>query len=287
MDVYLADLFNNGENAGDIVIVSNDNVRMKCHTFVLEATTEYIKTLKSFRKQTNDVSNEIKLDYDAIIIRFVLNKLYNSDYENKNWPPSAEDILEDIKLIEELQVIPGIKTKVVNELVENFHKGIRKNNWIKLLEKTYQIDIYKELTEKIVSSAKYFLCEMNERDLPEHLKQPLARYFTCYTSEISPKWKHADKNNIYVWLTNETKDEYIFNPVENKPEAIDSFLYFLFKNKIWKCQGRYKEDGGYWRGADEINIHKKKYPCDISEKYHKINFVIDFYRKSFHKKLNK
>ena len=126
MNVYFSDIFKNGHNDGDVVIVSVDDTEIKCHSIVLETTTEYMKTLKSFRKNANDTSVKIKLQHKPNIIVLVLNKLYNSDYDPKIC--DVDIIFESVQLVDELQVIPKVREKIIEDITKKFNEKISKEN---------------------------------------------------------------------------------------------------------------------------------------------------------------
>lgn len=80
MEKYLTNYFNNGDNDGDVTIVSNDDKTIKCHSFVLKYTCEYAKSLWHFDQQPRTIN----LDFDSEIITKLLNRLYTESYPIKD-----------------------------------------------------------------------------------------------------------------------------------------------------------------------------------------------------------
>lgn len=63
MKKLLTNLFNDGKNDGDLTIVCKDNVKINCHSFIMERVSEYIKCFNHFEKISG--CKEINLDYKS------------------------------------------------------------------------------------------------------------------------------------------------------------------------------------------------------------------------------
>lgn len=150
MDQTLKTLFNDGNNNGDIMIICEDNIKIKCHSFVLEHETEYWKTLKDFTsKQIVADKPEFKLVYDSKIIIAAINRLYNSDYK---FDLACYQIIEVLSLIDMLQVKNF--SQIAKELAIIFRRNLTIDIWEKYVNVIIDSDVYKELCPMFINYYK-------------------------------------------------------------------------------------------------------------------------------------
>ena len=262
MDEQLVGLFNNGSNQGDLTIISSDNVKIQCHSFILMSTTEF------------DISEkEIKLNYHSSIIRIVLNKIYNSSYQftqhleiagkPNDEPIYKTDMIFDIfDLVIEMKIITYAKFR--NELVSLLDYSINNQNWQKILEKILDYQSYKFLIDFIVDKAKIFLDGIEKEDLPLKIFKPLERYFIYYPIIASKP------DSTFKYIVNKSKWDYLRIDDNNSKEVCDSIVFFLKRNKVWYHY-------------QTINVQNYK-PVD---NYRNIKYMLRFYKKEYERENQK
>jgi len=159
MNKLVLELFDNGKNSNNnFIIISNENEEIRCSLYILKNQSRFFKSLSEFNKYkfiTTDIKysnyKKTKLNYNSKVIKLLINKMYNSNYVLKNL--STEDILDIIKLIDEILLYYN-KYEIIQELEKLFEKLLTLENWLDILKKIYDNDIYKNLKYVIYS---YFL----------------------------------------------------------------------------------------------------------------------------------
>jgi hypothetical protein len=92
MNTFLTSIFNNGDNDGDITIMSKNGDKIGCHSYVMKVVSGYFKSeshfvshkkLKTSKKDNHreTVQKTFNLDYDTKIICSTINLLYSSTYK--------------------------------------------------------------------------------------------------------------------------------------------------------------------------------------------------------------
>ncbi len=80
MDIDIKILFNDGDNNGNLLILCNDNIQIKCHSFILKTQSEFINTMFNFNNKNGNKTKTLDLNYPSIIVKIILNKMYDSQY---------------------------------------------------------------------------------------------------------------------------------------------------------------------------------------------------------------
>ena len=239
MDKYLSDLFKDGLNKdGDVIFAVLNGVEIRCHSFILTTVTNLKITPK-----TENVIYRPDPDYPPGYIINVLNKLYNSAYKLKleNFDDSeltgynaqvatCISIMKQIKLLDELKVLP--KANFKSELGVIFGENIVQENWIFLLTKTVENDIYRDLTELIVKKAVKYIFSTDRSKLPSSITALLFKYFSYYPL--------IENKASTKYIINNSRYEYITVSSDNSADACDSIVYFLFKFKAWRPSDSYQ-----------------------------------------------
>lgn len=167
MDELVKNKFNNGNNDGKILIVSNEQEKpkIKCHKFILINTCDYFDSMKDFNKKkqnTNIQKNEpieikfVETDdnygfsYDSLIC--ALNYCYYSQYVPNNYDFNL--IIDTIEILDMWQF--KLKDKINKKLVELYILKITKENWMDAISLVPEDDMYEKLITSIVS---YIFCD--------------------------------------------------------------------------------------------------------------------------------
>lgn len=169
----LRNLYNNGENTGDINIKLNDKT-INAHSFVLFNTSEYFRiqmNSEDFNKNTlievpiqNDIITitpnktiEIQCQYE--IINIILNYLYSEKVIEKELSPT--DIIELFSMIHTLQCHNSI-IKLKNYYLLRFPKLLTPENWLELLEYVFNVNKFSELQDEILLYYKNIILNNTE-----------------------------------------------------------------------------------------------------------------------------
>lgn len=155
METDYSELFNNGDNDGDLVIISKEKESIRCHLDVVKKGADYFKGLDSYQNNSGGVSvKQIFMDYPIDHIKLLINYLYNPvgslycesgiDYENF----SIEELLDLYKMVDELIVVVN-RDSIENELVSSFSNLLNEQNWKSTLEYIYKFDVYDDFTKKV------------------------------------------------------------------------------------------------------------------------------------------
>lgn len=148
MLTVLKTLYNNGENNGDMTIITKNN-KLKCHSFVVNNTSDFFKF--------NNTS-VVNLEYDSEIINITLNFMYTEKIIDKNIPPySIIQLFDLINLLKCSEQICQLK----KYYTDKFSKQIDDNNWLQMLKTVFNIQKYNELQEILIQyyNNKILLCD--------------------------------------------------------------------------------------------------------------------------------
>lgn len=152
MNTYITNLFNDGENEGDITIVTKDG-DFKCHSFVLRYCTDF---------QIHDSTCLSFENYYIKSMKFLFNYIYNQTLQEIEL--SLDDIINVFNLSEMLSCkdyINGLKT----ELANRFYEQLTKDNWMYYYDQLFGEDMYNQLNDVIMNYySKCILKEMTEVD---------------------------------------------------------------------------------------------------------------------------
>jgi hypothetical protein len=153
MDKYLRKLFKDGNNDGNIIIISEDNIRIRCHDFVLKSQCEFF--LAGIHYQGIEKGNEITfiLAFPAKVIRALISKMYTTKYYFTDLNPS--EIISVILLAD--QLIVRYKDKIITELVKSFKSHLEEDNWLELLVSVHG---YQPLEQLEICIVDYFVCNI-------------------------------------------------------------------------------------------------------------------------------
>jgi len=140
MFTILKNLFNNGDNNGEILIRTKDK-DIKCHEFIANFTSEFLKI--SIEK-----SDIVELDFSSELVIIVLNFLYSEKVTDKEL--NAFDIIQLFNLIGQLRCHQSIII-LKNYYLKKFPALITELNWIELLSYVFNISKYDELQTELIN----------------------------------------------------------------------------------------------------------------------------------------
>jgi hypothetical protein len=205
MQSYLQNLYNNGDNNGDIKLCSKDNVQFSCHSIV-------IKTLSNFISTYNTLTQKITINYDKRIIDILLHYMYTEKILEEDL--SIDDILSLFELISFLQV------KNINELKNYFtrqfpHK-LNSDNWQHILRTIYGIQKYSPLFEQLTLFIKNIIFR-NNKSISQIIDDNFDSCIKSYFLKIS-------------LLTIKDLNIDISNLIEEKDTAIKEKMNFIIQN---------------------------------------------------------
>lgn len=282
MNKELKSLFNNGDNDGNTIIVSDDGKEIKCHSFILKKQCDFAKGLCHFVTKKEN-KRRINLQYPEKIIKLVLHKMYYSFYDFPHI--EINEILQIIALMDEILITN--KKDIVEELVNSFQEQITEENWEILLSKIYNNLAYIELEKCLMN---YFYdtilehtdidqnCPLKNIDMNTDLGRQLLGF--CMKKIIKRRTIKYDKlvpiesceqNEHTIYLINETKCNFINLQGEYTFVSINTFLSFLYNNGVWNTS-----DVVTQRNQSIRTIS----PAFVRE-YHNIGFVKQLYEKTY------
>jgi len=160
MNELVTRLFNEGQNDGDVVLISSDKLLIKCHSYVIYNLSTFFKCCLDFNK-INEKENIITMEYSEKILKIVINIIYNDKYFTQEL--EIDEILLILKLIDELQLNFNINKQIIR-LEENFKQKVNQSNWLELLKKVNDFYIYKGIKKILLNFySKDILdsCEIN------------------------------------------------------------------------------------------------------------------------------
>lgn len=176
MNKLIVELFKDGDNDGNIFIISCNEKRIRCHSFIIKKQAEFFRRFFSFSANTKtEKITTIKLAYDSNIILMLLNKMYNSNYISLHLTPY--EIIQYIKLLDELQVDKHIYNSS-KDIIDIFDKQLDESNWLEILHLIIGQHIYTDLMSRVENF--FFKVVLDNDDLIEN--DPLQG--VCFDSEI-------------------------------------------------------------------------------------------------------
>lgn len=141
----LKTLYNNGENDGNITIITKSS-KLMCHSFIIENTSEYFRSCIFS-------CNVIELDYSFELVNIVMNYLYSEKILDKNL--DANEIINLYNLINQLKCKDSTNINTLkNHYLKKFPSLINETNWIDLLKYVYNINKYADFQEEILTYYK-------------------------------------------------------------------------------------------------------------------------------------
>lgn len=144
MITLLRTLYNNGDNDGTITIVTNDKKHIACHSFIIECTSEFLRSVT----KSENFKNVIEIDSTYELVNIVLNYLYSEKIVDKEL--SAIDIINLYNLINQLRCNDSIVV-LKNHYLKKFPNLLNEENWIQLLTYIFNVNKYADLQEIILS----------------------------------------------------------------------------------------------------------------------------------------
>lgn len=264
MDVFIAKLFNNGDNDGDLKIETFDGKIIRCHSFVVEKMSEYFQTLADFREKTNNNSSLVKIAHDYYTVKAVIGKIYSANYEIPDDNDDDEvsvykNIMNIMALIDELRLVQS-KEIIFESLYP--YLNVNAYSFVHILMKIRQFDGFEYIIDKIIREARYYV-SLPDIKIPRELEPLFSRYTVKYNIE---NLGHGKK----VYIINKLAKEYVqISRTALEKMEIDSLLYFIYRYKIW--------------GSDVQNGNLEiayQYGSQIYG-YKKLDYVLAFYKTSF------
>lgn len=141
MNRKLKNLFNNGKNKGDMVIKSNTNDEIRCHSLIMEQMSGYFNAENHFvlSKDLNEhASKKFDLNYSIDSICFIINVLYDSNYLN-NFDREFSDREFSLDEMYEIILLMDFLIILDNEIIKNIPKVlftgiITIDNWMDIIK---------------------------------------------------------------------------------------------------------------------------------------------------------
>ena len=223
MDQYLTKLFNNGDNDGDVTIISKDGMNIKCHSLVVKYMSAYIAS-----KSTQVIS----LDYNSKTIINGFNKLYYSGYTLSKL--DAREIIDVVTFFDDLQILNIESTR--KQMADLFFYKLNKDNWAELFNLVAEPEMYIELYEIMLDYYVFIVMyhkKPDELDLNPQAKKILVDFYNDFgdpRERLLPSQIESEKS----WFTALKFDEIRFK----HPHA-ERFYGIERIEPEWK---RYKRD---------------------------------------------
>ncbi len=139
MDKICASLFNDGDNEGNVIIISQDNVAIHCHEFVVVHTSRFFKHTILPAKLIRPEQFILRLDmYPAIVIIEVINLMYHHKHPI-NQTLTAQNLIQLHVLVQFLQFthLSTDADALDKKIIEQFNHKLNKDNWLSLMEKVF------------------------------------------------------------------------------------------------------------------------------------------------------
>ncbi len=140
---YIKNLYNLGENDGDVKIFTRDNKVIMCHSFILNRVSENFKSL------VND-DKTLMINQDKKIIDIVLNFSYCEQIIERQL--FLDDILNVFSLINHLKMNSFI-LDLKSHYIRRFPETLSLSNWKHTLRTIFNIEMYSELFQPM----RYFI----------------------------------------------------------------------------------------------------------------------------------
>lgn len=138
----LRTLYNNGQNNGDVILKTKEQ-EIKCHSFVLETTSDYFKSCIKYE----NFNGVIEMDLSFEITNIIINFLYSEKIIDKDL--TAGEIIRLFTAISSLQCSDSIII-LKNYYAKKFPKLLNEDNWHVLLEQIFNTNKYAGLQEMIM-----------------------------------------------------------------------------------------------------------------------------------------
>lgn len=227
MDLCSKDLFNGGDNDGDITIFTKDNQSIKCHSLIMRTTTKYFESMKNF----NESKKETTINHTSKIVKWIINNLYTSyfEYDNKF---DVYEIISLLKLIDELQIKFDISntTKHYEKL---FIQQINKENFSELLQITENINIFSSLYSALMdfSFYKHFIFEDVIKECDQEMMQKIKEdSCTRNLKKLIDKYNVKNLNFSIHKTTSYISKIYISGTCNNNVEFTKNLVLLLDKS---------------------------------------------------------
>ena len=136
---YLRELYNDGQNDGDVKILCKDNLIIHCHTFVVTYASD---TLKQFLKVKPN--NSIYIEHNKKIVDIVFNFAYSEKIGDVDL--DINEILSLFSLISYLRMNDFI-FELKNYYARIFPDKLSIHNWLHVLKSIYGMEKYSDLLE--------------------------------------------------------------------------------------------------------------------------------------------
>ena len=138
MDRLLTTLFNGGNNDGNIIVRSQDDVELRCHKFVVVLSSHFFKSAIAFKKQAEVPRRVVELDWPATIVTEALALMYNQAHQ---FDPklTASDIIRLHCLIDFLQFNRTVEEleNITNGIIDAFGTKLNSDNWLPLMQEVF------------------------------------------------------------------------------------------------------------------------------------------------------
>lgn len=237
MQSTLNNLYNNGNNEGDIILNLLDGT-IRCHSFVLIYTSSYFKNNMNTLKCSHDINimdYETGYESDGItyqlplqttkkIANIIMAFLYNEKVIDIDL--NGQEIIELFDNIRSLQ-FGNFVIILKNHYMNKFKYEINTNNWLLLLKITINDNFYTVLTDKILD---YYqnniltsiddICESNiDKIIDEFINcDPLivkTLYKRCLMKIVEMNVKLNDNSDNGKLFDNKNINKIIKNCIEN------------------------------------------------------------------------
>lgn len=160
----LRNLFNNGDNDGDIILITHDKA-IKCHSFILEYTSEYLRSCI----KNDPYTKTIELDTGSELLCIVLNYCYSEKLVDKevNW----NDILKLYILLNQLKCGDNILV-LKNHYLKKLYPLLNKDNWFEILKIVFNVNKFSDIEQVILTFYKNsILTDMSMPEIKELVTQ--------------------------------------------------------------------------------------------------------------------
>lgn len=165
-------MFNDGNNDGDIIIVCEDG-EIKVHSYILKTFSKYYKKL--IQKKSIGSVKKIDLPYDSGVVCAVISIMYNTKYKNIYF--DEYDGMCDFFEIVDFLMLDSIFDDKLNEIYKKYLKSIKKG---------------------------YFVCDVND-------KRPISSWIDIliYINNKNNKYFNQLRNDILSFKTENIVSSYI------------------------------------------------------------------------------
>jgi hypothetical protein len=258
MNTFITTLFNNGENDGDIKIITNDGV-FNCHSFVLKYCTDF--------QLDSIVENQIPIGYNRNVALVVFGYMYTPKVPE--FDIGLDDIISIFKCVNDFKCKPYV-TDLKQYLGGEFLKQLTVTNWITYFDMLYGKPIYFEINSALITYyTTNILCT---RPTPAFLQQlKNVQNDAVYDLFVSTLTMFFDKNKKKP-LDEEPEEEEVEEDITIAEEYSNEKIIELLKLNI-----SFKDIAQlYHKDRDSVVADFVKHIRAI-EKGKKVDFVIKKY----------